>query len=844
MKVLRRLIGPTIIGLLLMLTLMPVSAQGNANVRFVHAIPGASAVDIYLNGTLVIADLGYGEATSYLTVPAGEIDTTVTAAGIDSSILWEQTLPASADTSTTFVASSADTLRFDAFNDNLGATRFGGTRLLLVHAVAGGPAVDVTLAEPVTLNGALQPAGTALATGMAYGTSFGAFDLPAQTYVVNVSVTGTIDTLVSNMPLPLTAGTSNIAIVYGTADAPQALLAEAPTGGEGDSGFVRFVHGAIGAPAVDVYVQDALIVPRLAAGSASPHLALPAGEHTVLLRAAGTEDEVLSGTITVSADEAQTVVALATDEGVSVAVFPDDLSGVTENNASVSVINALPDSQAAVALSNGVDFGTIEFGNSSQALAFTADELTVNYTLTIDTDTGTLQRPGQVFYGGTYYNVVVLAGDTFAPPSLLIAPTPLSFSLASGPGAGTITIAGDTGEATGSEVVTAPPAPEQPAPEQPAPPAATPAPPQPSGDVVTARVLTDPGANLHLRQYPDADALSLGLAPSGTVLEVVGREGGPVALVEGQEPPPEAEDYVDPATLLEDEDADLVPAETWLRVIYDTPDGGAIEAWVNAQLLDVRDEDGNLQRLADLPTFGGNVPGESRGTEITPPPIPEDRVTAVVFNLNPGISLNVRRTPSTDGEVLERLPNGTVTEFLGLIPADEEGNSDWVFINYTPPGGGSVTGWVSELYVRYEYNGRSIDLEEMEERELLVEADPEVRGTVRGGAQQATVPTPDPLVDAYVAEVQLDPTANLQFRRAPDAQSESLNLIPSDTRLIVEARNAAGDWLRATYEGQTGWIAAAFVEVTFNGRVVDILEIPLDPNFSTEPVATPTGNAG
>jgi uncharacterized protein YraI len=310
---------------------------------------------------------------------------------------------------------------------------------------------------------------------------------------------------------------------------------------------------------------------------------------------------------------------------------------------------------------------------------------------------------------------------------------------------------------------------------------------------------------------------------------------------------------LDPA----DERADLLPEATWLNVDYNTPDGGTINAWVNARYLDVRNQDGEIVRLRTLPPVGGNIPGETQATAITPPPIPEDQITAVIFNLNTGTNLNVRRTPETEGEVLARLPLGTTVEVIGFLEDDT-----WVFIRFRPAEGGEITGWVNALYTRYRLNNEDVDLEDLKlavgQYTLLplyevIPADR--RGAIGGGAATIALPTPDPLRDAYIAAVQLDPGANLQLRRTPDAASESLNLIPTGTRLIVESRDALGGWLKVTFEGETGWVNASFVTVTFNDRAVEIIEIPVDagvapavpadstpvPAAPAEPTATPGG---
>jgi uncharacterized protein YgiM (DUF1202 family) len=817
----------------MLLAMSSVSAQGDASVRFVHVVPGAPAVDVFVNGTQAASSLDYGSATNYISVPSGEHSVTVTAEG-STSPLWEQTINVSADASVTYIASSPDAPQFSAFPDNLSNTALGNTRLLLVHALAGGPPVDVNLAEEVTLNGQVQEAGTPLAQGMAYDSSVGAFDIPAQTYSVNVLPTeGTaFEALLSSVALPLYTGTSYMAVVYGTADRPQALLLGAPTAAADDSGFLRVVHGVVDGSAVDVYINGSLVFPMLTPNSPTAHVAVPAGDHEIVLFDAGTEEELLSGTFSIEAGQARTLAALSDESGLQLGDYVDDISGVNATTAVASVLNTISNSSVTVALDDGTTLTEgLEFANASDAVTFAPITAGLDFTLTLADATGDIESPQQTFYGGVYYNVIVLDGNAFSGPSLLVAGTALQQTLDSAPGDATLA-SGESEtdvDAPSDNNVTAPQA------TQPAPPQL----PQTTTDAsgVTARVLLDPSANLQLRQYPRPDALSLGLAPSGTVLEVNGREGRPVALVEGQDPPPEAEDYVDPATLLEDEDDDLNPEETWLNVTYETPDGGEIIAWVLSQYLEVRDEEGDLQRLADLPTVARNIAGEAVDTELTPPPIPEDRVTGTVTGLNPGVNLNVRRTPTTAGEVLVRLPGGTVVEVIGFSGPDvaddvtptafDPTESEWAFIRYTPAEGGEVTGWVSTLYLEYAYNGRDVDVDELFEREVVEIIPEDRRGEVGGGAEAAPLPTVDPLEDAYVGIVTVNPGSNLQFRLDPDATSESLNLIPSGTQLILEARTPDSEWIRTEFEGQTGWVAADFLDITFNGNRVDVQEIPV-----------------
>lgn len=202
----------------------------------------------------------------------------------------------------------------------------------------------------------------------------------------------------------------------------------------------------------------------------------------------------------------------------------------------------------------------------------------------------------------------------------------------------------------------------------------------------------------------------------------------------------------------------------------------------------------------------------------------------MVFNLDPGVALNIRRTPSTDGEVIGKVTTGTTLVYLGGSEDDQ-----WAFVQYTTPEGGVIEGWVTVLYIQYTYNGKTYTLEDFKNivsrltSQALFEVIPsDTIGGVRGNVTPITVPTVDPLKDQFVAAVELDSGANLQLRRLPDPTSESLNLVASGTQLIITSRTDLGDWLKVTFEGEEGWINSEFVRVTFNGVAVSVDEIPVE----------------
>jgi uncharacterized protein YgiM (DUF1202 family) len=772
-----------------------VFSQEDAGVRFIYTVSGGSAADIYVNSQLAVANLSYGEASAYLDVPAGALNITVNTVDTSSTI-FSQTITVEAGSSTTLITSSPGTPQFDVVVDDRRELAFGNTRFSIVHGIEGGSTVDVVFLAD----------GTVIAEGLSYGASFGTFDVPANVYELAVVPTGgDVSASIADLSLPLSASTTNVVVIYGTPDAPQVLIAAAPTAPNNDSGLVRFAHAILGATPVDVIVDGSMIIPSLSFESPSEHVTLPVGSHEVSLSINDTE--IASLTLDVTAGTVQTVVALGSPSDLSVSVFSDDLSGLTADSALVSVINAIPDSTIAnITLANGTSIAAdLAFNSASSSSNIDAGSQSFSVELAVGDDSGTVEIPASMFYNGSYYNIIALPGNAFTGPQLLAAET----SILRGLGDASEVASSEPATNTSSEVAVA-----------------TPAPVIISADgVFTARINLNPDANLQLRQYPSSEALSLGLAPSGSVLTVIGRRG-PSEYFEGEpaDEPVDMSDFgdEDPAAALEDEDDDLAPEDTWLFVTFSTPDGGAINAWVNAQYLIVVDDEGVTARLADIDLIRQNESGEAIATAITPPSEPIDRVSVVVYNLDPGVQLNLRRTKGTDGEVIARVEVGTVMSFLGI---DED--QEWAFVEYLSPDGGAITGWVSFQYVQVQLNGELSDLEEIEDDDetLVVIMDNDERGEIRGNAERPSLPTPDPLEDAVVGEVYLDAGASLQLRRTPNVEGESLDLVPSGTRLIITGITRNEEWYKVTFEDVEGWVSSQYLVLSFNGEFIEIDEI-------------------
>ncbi len=76
--------------------------------------------------------------------------------------------------------------------------------------------------------------------------------------------------------------------------------------------------------------------------------------------------------------------------------------------------------------------------------------------------------------------------------------------------------------------------------------------------------------------------------------------------------------------------------------------------------------------------------------------------------------------------------------------------------------------------------------------------------TLPGGATSSgDTPPPPP-----AGGVQATTIANLRLRSGPGTDFQILTVAPFGTVLPVTGRNAAGDWIQVTYQGQVGWMAA------------------------------------
>ncbi len=814
-----------------------IEAQTAARARIIHVATNLPGIDVYLNGELAAGGLAYGEHSAYFSLPAGVAELKAYIAGTTTPLV-EQSLTLEFEASAIVLSSSADAPA-SVIADDLSPLEFGMSRLLIVNALGDGSDIDIVSSSDERLNASRLPLGAAL----------GSFKIPAGPVEFSLlSSSANADAARHHFDALLSAGISNFVLIHGDSGDPQLMLATAVADADDRSGLVRFVHAVQGAAPIDLKVNDQMIVPSLAFANPSEHIALPRGSLELTLSLGGAVISSLS--LDVSAGQMQTVAIMGAPASLRVFTYPDSLRDLTATSTVVNLINAVPNgSVSRLRLDSGaIVAADVVFGEHGGAVQIVPGAQSMSMTLEIGDDRGTVEVPPVHFYPGSYYSLIALPGSAFTAPRLLIAETSLMRRLpATAPGRRVSSedeaeISAEESEgdmdqddalAPSEEAPESLAAPEKQAELEPESPAETepatqddsagePETPVETGPSLVsgpyATVALDPGARLQLRQYPSSDAMSLGLLPGGTELTVLGRRGLTVYYA-GETPdlPVDLSDYnTDPAAALYPAQ-DLHPADTWLFVIHQTEDGGAVVGWVNALYLQVFDANGETQRLASLPMVRQNRAGSSFNTEMRPPDL-SDHVTARVYQINPGALLNLRMANNADSEVLAQLPLNAELSLLGLDASDA-----WAYVDYEAADGKIYRGWVSAAYVQLLLNGEPVlvgTLRALDETVAPPISD-QMRGSIRSGEYSGPTPIPptDDMMEGIVGEVALDPGAMLHLRRHPSIDAESLAMIPAGTKVAISGITENTEWLKASYREKDGWIAAHYVALLLRGRL-------------------------
>ena len=190
-------------------------------------------------------------------------------------------------------------------DDNTGPE--GEARIRVVHASPDAPDVDVLLDEAEVLS------------DVPYLAASDYLEAPAGQRNLKVNAAGTSTTVI-DADVDLADGSEYTVIASGAvASIAPIVLVDDNTAPDAGNARVRAIHGAPGAPAVDVYVtapgedltQVTPVLTGVEFGDVADYMEVPAGDYQVRVAPAGTTSVVIdSGVLSLGAGEVRTAIAV------------------------------------------------------------------------------------------------------------------------------------------------------------------------------------------------------------------------------------------------------------------------------------------------------------------------------------------------------------------------------------------------------------------------------------------------------------------------------------------------------------------------------------------------------
>jgi hypothetical protein len=330
------------------------SAADMGTVRFLHAAPGAPAVDVYVNGDKAVSGLRRGAITPYTDLAAGVYRYAVRPAGAPKrpgNVVLAGSLRVGADKVATVAVTDRVArrgLKARVISD-AAARPFGAAKIRVSHLSSDTPAVDVVV----------KGAGKVVSR-LRFPTTTGYLTLPQGTYTFFVRPAGTKINAITIRDVRLRAGENYTAWAIGALTprrgemSLRGKLTRDRLPARYDRTQLRVLHASPGAPNVDVYVNGAKAVPNLAFGVAAPddgtYLKLPSGSAAVAIRPAGADPAsapVFQANLALPPQATVTAAARGelSNSTFTVSPYVDDVSP-TGGKARVTVVHLSPNTPA------------------------------------------------------------------------------------------------------------------------------------------------------------------------------------------------------------------------------------------------------------------------------------------------------------------------------------------------------------------------------------------------------------------------------------------------------------------------------------------------------------------
>ena len=239
-----------------------------------------------------------------------------------------------------------------------------------------------------------------------------------------------------------------------------------------------------------------------------------------------------------------------------------------------------------------------------------------------------------------------------------------------------------------------------------------------------------------------------------------------------------------------------VPDLSWLLIrLPDGREGWVSNAWV---YLYATNPEKNIDTTdGGQPDFVDDIPRID--IEVAPPAFPpEDDPLRIVLTGSATDTVNLRDGPSVGASRII----GSIPQTATFRVEAHNGNGAWYLIEYQ-----GIRGWVSALYVR---------LLDGYVRDLIVSS--EIVAAPPFG--QIFVPEND--LGSPAVTVSGRAISNLKLRNeASILTGDQIGSVPQYSEFVIYGRTSIGSWYLITWDGQEGWVNAAYVTL-LEGNVSDI----------------------